>query len=342
MQDSRTSMVDRPLVSVIVPVYNVEDYIEQCVLSIIAQTYRELEIVLVNDGSTDGSGAICDRLGKRDARIVVYHKTNGGLSDARNYGLRKAFGQWISFVDGDDYVSPAFIEVLLKAVLDHGCSLSAVPFGKPFRDGAACDVVADARHVAPARLRSSREMQRSLLYQEFDTGAPWRLYKREVLGDNPFPKGMYYEDLACVYRIVHKVDQIAVIDCCDLYAYRMRSTSIIRQAYRPIKAHSALAVADRLYKDIANWYPELTDAAASRCFSVCRMVFAQVPIGSHATSETARDGRLLWDVLKRHRGTVLHDKHARKRERLAAAVACTGIFSFSLFCAACRKIGIMR
>ncbi|MEI3230704.1 MAG: glycosyltransferase [Gordonibacter pamelaeae] len=70
----------------------------------------------------DESGDYCDRLGKRDARIVVYHKTNGGLSDARNYGLRKAFGQWISFVDGNDYVSPAFIEVLLKAVLDHGCS----------------------------------------------------------------------------------------------------------------------------------------------------------------------------------------------------------------------------
>ena len=169
MQDLLMSATDRPLVSVIVPVYNVEDYLEQCVLSIIAQTYHELEILLVDDGSTDESGVICDRLSEVDARVAVYHKANGGLSDARNYGLRRALGQWVSFIDGDDYVSPVFIEVLLEAALDHGCFLSAVPFGKPFRDGSDCDMVTDVRCAIPASVLTSWEMQRLLLYQKFDT-----------------------------------------------------------------------------------------------------------------------------------------------------------------------------
>lgn len=335
-------MIGEPLVSVIVPVYNVKRYLEECVSSLVAQTYRNIEILLVDDGSTDGSGALCDRLARTDSRIRVLHKPNGGLSDARNRGLREASGEWISFVDSDDWVSPIFIEALLRAALDSGCEISAIPFGKPFRDGNACALADSLASMAPAKPLASPCVQRLMLYQTLDTGAPWRLYSREPLGVDPFPVGLYYEDLASVYRIVRRVDRVAVLNGRDLYAYRMRRDSIIRQEYKHIKAESALRIADRLYRDITAWYPDMAAAAASRCFSVCRMVYSQVPTGADATVDANRDRDELWAVLKRHRAAIVFDAHARKRERLAAGIACLGRAPFDLFCVAARKAGLLQ
>ena len=337
-------MKETPLVSVIVPVYNVKDYLEECFFSIVGQTYSNLEIILVDDGSTDGSGELCDNLASQDARAVVFHKENGGLSDARNYGLRNAHAEWISFIDSDDYVSPVFIEVLLNACLETGCEISAIPFGKPFKDGSACSLVESLGPVAPAKALSSPDVQRLMLYQALDTGAPWRLYAKTLLGVDPFPRGLYFEDLASVYKIIHKVDRVAVVDCRELYAYRMRRNSIIRQEYKHIKGASALKIADELYTNICNWYPDLADAAASRCFSVCRMVFAQIPSphSSKTLVSTIQDEESLWAVLTRFRTTVLIDNAARKRERFAAAVACLGKRPFRCFCNCCRRLGKMR
>lgn len=330
------------LVSIIVPVYNVKDYLEQCFWSIANQSHSQIEIILVDDGSTDGSSELCDILAAQDVRATVIHKENGGLSDARNWGLRAANGNWISFVDSDDYISPIFISTLLKACLETGCQISTVPFGKPFDDGNECILVELPTSVASAETLSSSEVQRLMLYQALDTGAPWRLYAKTLLGEDPFPKGLYYEDLASIYKIVHKVDSVAVVDCRDLYAYRMRSNSIIRQSYKHIKGESALIIVNQLHRDICDWYPDLSKAAASRCFSVCRMVFAQVPTGSKATVEEQSDRQALWDVLKRHRSTVLHDSNARPRERLAAFIACLGQSAFSGFCTLARKMGMMQ
>ena len=329
-----------PLVSVIVPVYNVRDYLEECLESLVLQTYRNIEIIVVDDGSTDGSGAVCNGYAADD-RIRVFHKQNGGLSDARNYGLARSCGEWVSFVDSDDYVSPAFVETLLCAALDTGCDIAAIPTGKPFRDGENCQL-SSSRSLEPAKSLPSSCVQRLMLYQVLDTGAPWRLYRRALLGVDPFPKGLYYEDLASVYRIIHKVDQVAVLGCRDLYAYRIRSNGITRQSYKHIKAESALVIANNLYADISRWYPDLAVAAASRCFSLCRMVFAQIPVGGAATKEALRDKSDLWNVIKEHRAVVLHDPHARKRERFAALVAHFGMSAFSLFCVVARKAGLLR
>lgn len=334
-------MANSNLVSVIVPVYNVKPYLRECFDSICRQSYRNIEIILVDDGSTDGSGELCDVLAASDDRTTVLHKENGGLSDARNAGLRIAQGDWISFVDSDDYISPVFIEVLFNACRDTGCQISAVPFGKPFNDGYACPLVESLDPVAPAKALPSPDVQRLMLYQTLDTGAPWRLYAKAPLGIDPFPKGLYYEDLASVYKIIHKVDSVAVVDCRELYAYRMRSNSIIRQEYRHIKGESALIIADRLYQDICNWYPDLSKAAASRCFSVCRMVYAQIPMAGVSESDL-KDRDDLWNNLSTFRLPVLKDFEARKRERLAAFFACCGRRIFSVFCSACRLSGLMQ
>lgn len=332
---------EQPLISVIVPVYNVVRYLDECVRSIVEQSYRNLEIILVDDGSTDASGRLCDKWKARDTRIAVYHKHNGGLSDARNYGLKRCHGAWISFVDSDDFLSPIFIEVLMLAAQNFGCSVVAVPFGKQFRDGTHCLLSMDVSSLPLPQMISSDEAQKRLLYQQMDTGAPWRLYRREILGSDPFPKGIYYEDLATVYKILHRVSAVAVVDTTYLYAYRTRPNSIIHQSYRHIKGESALKISKTLYQDICRWYPQLAAAAASRCFSLCRMVFAQIPLDSHS-KEMVHDRTALWHVLRSFAWTIVCDPHARKRERLAAAIAVMGKYPFTLFCKACRKVGLLR
>ena len=118
--------MNNKLISVIVPVYNVEHYLNRCVDSILAQTYSDLEILLVDDGSTDSSGAICDAYARQDARVQVIHKKNGGLSDARNCGIEHAKGRYFCFVDSDDGIAPQMIEVLYRNLLNAGADVSAV------------------------------------------------------------------------------------------------------------------------------------------------------------------------------------------------------------------------
>ncbi len=335
-------MTKTPLVSVIVPVFNVVNYVQECIHSITQQSYSRLEIIIIDDGSTDGSSDICDELAVVDSRICVYHKENGGLSDARNYGLAQARGEWVSFIDSDDYVSPIFIETLLDAAMCTKCEIAAFPYGKPFMDGEDCSLLLQHDDIPSVRVLSQYEYQKEMLYQHLDTGAPWRLYRRDVLGKAPFPIGLYYEDLASIYKIVHKVDRVALIDCCLLYAYRQRSTSIIRQTYSSHKKNSALTVANQLYRDVCMWYPNLAAAAASRCFSICRMVFAQIPIKKNQKQEMEHDRDELWDVLVRYRSAVVCDVYARKRERLAAGIAYLGKGAFTAFCYLARKIGLLR
>ena len=120
------------MISIVVPVYNVEKYLSQCLDSILTQTYKNLEIILVDDGSTDKSGSICDSYKKKDPRIVVIHKENGGLSDARNAGVAICKGDFISFVDSDDYLSPYFYEILMGVAQKRNCDIVALKSGTDF------------------------------------------------------------------------------------------------------------------------------------------------------------------------------------------------------------------
>ena len=331
-----------PLVSVVVPVYNVERYVRQCVESLVAQTYPKLEIILVDDGATDSSGEICDEIAAAHDNVTCFHKENGGLSDARNYGLAHSHGEWISFVDSDDYVSPIWIEALYSAAFAADCPISAVIDGTRFVDGTSTVLCQDAKAVPLPRVLDDYTVLEGMLYQHITTGAQWRLYRRDMLGEEPFPKGLYYEDLASTYKFVRRAGKVAVLDCKSLYAYRLRAGSIIRQSYRHVKGYSAVTIANQLYRDVTDWYPDLTAAASSRCFSVCRMVFGQVPTGEEATEEERKDRQALWQVIERHRSVVRSDSRARSRERLAASIACMGEGPFLAFCYLARSLGKMQ
>lgn len=333
---------DGPLVSIVVPVFNVGTYLEECVHSLINQTYANIEVLLVNDGSSDDSLSVCERVASTDCRITVLDKQNGGLSDARNAGLCAANGEWVCFVDGDDYVSPIFVESLLYAARTSGCSIAAVPFGTKFFEGEKADLICKMDEIPLCGKESAKDYIEDLLYQSWDTGVPWRIYKREILGSAPFKTGIYYEDLESVYRIVHDVNEVALLDERGLYAYRMRGNSIMGSSYSSIKGESALMIAEQMTSDLESWYPDLSRAVASRCFSLCRVVYAQLPLVPSRKQDVAPEKHAIWKVLCDKRKIVLCDRGARKKERLAAFIACFGSLPFQLFCLLCRALGLMR
>lgn len=208
-----------PLVSVIIPVYKVEAYLRECVDSVLSQTYANLEIILVDDGSPDGCPAICDAYAAKDSRVRVIHKENGGLSDARNAGMKIASADWWTFVDSDDVIHPQMIELLMKPMLkDSAVTLSTCEFVR-FVD-------------EPARaLSSENPVYESRTLKEFgytvSARVAWgKIYHRNLFSGISYPKRRLHEDEFITYKLMYKADSIAYIGI-PLYFYRQREDSIM-------------------------------------------------------------------------------------------------------------------
>lgn len=218
-------MEKQPLISVIIPVYNVEEFMDQCIRSVVEQTYKNLEIILVDDGSPDQSGKKCDEWEKKDPRIRVIHKKNGGLSDARNAGMAVAKGDYIGFIDSDDYISEDMYEVLLNLCLENDLPLSCVrndTFGRgyePPKDNGKMEIV------------SARKMLIMItwpwLYPDLYTTMRVmpRLYRRDIVEGVLFPKGRCYEDITFSTEVFQRAGKIAFYNRA-LYHYRLREDSI--------------------------------------------------------------------------------------------------------------------
>lgn len=212
-------------VSIIVPVYNMEMYVEECVQSIINQTYKNIEIIIVDDGSVDNSGQICDDIQKNDARISVVHKANEGLSSARNAGMEQATGDYLMFVDSDDYLMKDAIEKLVLAIEKNDCSF------------AFCDMKASTDRIGEFECRhKSEELVSDLEFRAWLTNAICReyvlavivinkLFKREVIEDIRFDYGVYHEDEFFVNKLLEKRCN-AVYLGEQLYYYRQTPGSI--------------------------------------------------------------------------------------------------------------------
>lgn len=210
------------IISVIVPVYNVENYIDECVNSLINQTYVDIEIILVDDGSTDNSGILCDNFAKIDSRIKSLHKSNGGLSDARNYGINHSSGKYIMFVDSDDVVDKNIVYELhehLKYNLDSDLVVSQLTH---FYDGKDPNYF----HSLNTKLMTNEEAIEDFLYQKvIPTSACGKLYKKDILTDIRFVKDQRFEDNEFVFKILLNSNNI-IFSESKLYAYRHRENSI--------------------------------------------------------------------------------------------------------------------
>lgn len=219
------------MISVIIPIYKVEAFLDRCVQSVLNQTYRDIEIILVNDGSPDNCPAMCDAWAKQDSRIKVIHKPNGGLSDARNAGLDIATGEYVAFVDSDDYIHPQMYDIMLDAMLRTqsdivSCRLRQVDEGE--------DVVFP-KHLSPTIIEVVKSKNALEQFHEKYLNLIWmsactKLYHRSIFATLRFRRGIIFEDLDLFPYIIAEAKHIAIIDQ-ELYCYRTSAQSITHSPF---------------------------------------------------------------------------------------------------------------
>lgn len=248
-------------ISVIVPIYNIIDCLERCVMSIVNQTYKELEIILVDDGSTDGTAALCDVLETKDIRIRTFHKENGGSSSARNLGLQYSTGDFIGFIDSDDYIEPDMFELLADAVKRHGSKMAQISRDEVNEDGSKRPDVC----IPPAEeiLMTNKDMMRELLMHRGDCSFCTRICAKELFDGRQFPVGELNEDFKLLTQMLSDVESFPILpkQCYHVY-YRMNSNSRRKDKDDFSRVFTDIVVnADYISELVAKHYPELTDIA---------------------------------------------------------------------------------
>ena len=258
----------QPLISVIVPIYNVEDYLNRCVDSIINQTYKNLEIILVDDGSPDNCPKMCDDYAKKDSRIKVVHKENGGLSDARNAGMKVATGGYVSFIDSDDYVSLDFYEILLQTMIDNDSDIVECSVVK-FYENEKFDEYSDDLKVTNYETVDALD---GLISENPFKQHVWnKLYKSSVALDIPYAVGKLNEDEFWTYQVFGKAKKVTRINK-TMYYYFQRNGSIMGNSYN-IRRLDALEGKVNRQAYIEKNFPILTTKAKVDLYGSCMFAY---------------------------------------------------------------------
>lgn len=251
-------------VSIIVPVYKVENYIIQCIDSILNQTYKNLEIILVDDGSPDKCPKICDDYSKSDGRIKVIHKPNGGLSSARNAGLEVATGGFIMFVDSDDFIEPNMVSRMMEVQHKSGSDVICCEINR-FRDG-KYELMEIFHSDIPSETISSEEFIKRLLLTKTSCASWNKLYRKEVIGEQRFIVGRYNEDMIFLYYLFQKPFQITLINDA-LYNYRVTPNSVTTSFGS--RSLDYLYNAQDMFKHVVKLRPELLPCVKHYMNRVC-------------------------------------------------------------------------
>lgn len=310
----------QPLVSVIVPVYKVEAYLERCVNSILNQTYRNFELILVDDGSPDHCPELCDECAKKDSRIKVIHKPNGGVSDARNVGMDEAKGDYITFVDSDDWVLPQYIEELVRLIRENNSQVSVC----------CCALVTqeinhEQKVVLKEKVFDKVQALETMLYQRhFDTSAWGKMYLGKVIQKYRFPVGKRMEELGIIYRVLMDCESVAWTKQ-KLYCYYQNESSLTHQGFR-VDLLDGIELIDEQFNNIITIYPELKKPANSKKFSV---YCYSLRVLAEQDEKWNQIRTKLWSFIKSYRIIMLLDSKARIKNRIAAMCSFLGKNGFS-------------
>ncbi len=243
------------LVSIIIPVYNVEKYLKRCMESVLRQTYRNFEVILVDDGSTDKSLDICKEYEKKDERIKVIHKKNGGLSSARNSGLNVMKGSLFTFIDSDDWVEEKYVESLVKAILENNADIAQCSYCKKN----VKDEIIMHGNIHNDILNGKDEIMRSFFVnQNYITVAWMKIYRSKKFGDVRFYEGKNNEDTIYVADYIDIVDKIVVIED-ELYNYFFNENSIMNASLTDKKVSDAYFSAEYMLSKCENSYPKYSN-----------------------------------------------------------------------------------
>lgn len=301
-----------PLVSVIVPCYNVEQYLPKCIDSILNQTYQNLEVWLVDDGSPDRCGEICDEYAKKDARIKVIHKKNGGLADARNVALDVMTGEYVVCVDSDDYISPTHIEGLYHLIEKYGAEISINTFCAFYEGKTPKPILKSTKDWIMDGLHATEMM----FYQEhFDNTAWGKMYKASLFDGIRYPKGLLFEDLPTTYKLLLRAKKV-VFNNEQSYFYLIRSNSIEGAAFSPKKLDSALELMTIMDRDQEK-LQSIIRSYNCRMVSFVFHLMLQMPDGYEHRKNFE-------DKIRKVRWSVLTDRKARKKARIACLLSFVG------------------
>ncbi|MCC8050304.1 MAG: glycosyltransferase [Clostridiales bacterium] len=305
-------MKAKELVSIIVPVYGVENYLDVCVKSIIDQSYHNIEIILVDDGSKDNCPAMCDKWARKDSRIKVIHKENGGLSDARNVGTNEAKGAYITYVDSDDVIHKEYVEYLYGLIKKYKADISIC------RLKDCIDVPESEDEKKEEFVYSNVQSIEKMLYQiEFTNSASGKLYSMKFAELLQFPIGKYHEDLMTIYKVLYEAEIIAYGQR-ELYYYMHHPGSISHSDIFSRSYADLLEAIDGIEDFVEKKCPEIVSSVYSRKFSCYSQVLEVVEESDSDISD------MLWNWIKEHRTQIVKNSNVRKKNRMAAALTYFG------------------
>lgn len=291
-----------PLISVIVPVYKVEAYLSRCVDSILAQTYQNLEILLVDDGSPDNCGKICDEYAQRDPRVRVIHKTNGGLSSARNAGIDAATGEYLGFVDSDDWISVEMYETLYGLIEKYKVPLA---FGGRFDYSSRTQTETIGLCPPKEEVISGEEVVRRIFtWDQMDSSACDKLYHRDLFEEIRYPLGLIGEDVPTTYRLAMKAEK-AVACPIPFYHYFHREGSI---TMTPVTDRDFCYVeaVQGVEKDVCSRWPQLAEYARYLKLVTVGNTLLQIEITPDAyRKQFTAKGQAYKKILRENMGDIL-------------------------------------
>lgn len=311
-----------PTITVVVPVYNVEKYLETCVDSICAQTFQDIEILLVDDGSTDNSGELCDKLREKDNRIRVIHKKNGGLSDARNAGIAAAKGDYIGLVDSDDYIAPDMYELLYCNLLREQADVSACTHILCFKDKQDCTSKRGCEVMSGLDFIGI-----SLKGQDMTISSCIKLYKKEILMQTPFTVGRQYEDALLLGQLYQKVDKV-VVDYSPKYYYVRHADTITTNAYSSRKLDNIYAFENNLAV-VQKFCPQYSDVAWYRVFRAYYEVFDSIIQSDNADARKDKAG--VKKFIRGHLFQILRNPYIVSTRKMAVVLSLTSEAMYKQF-----------
>lgn len=291
------------MISIIIPIYNVEKYLDTCLDTVVNQTYRDIEIILVDDGAKDNSGVIADNWANKDQRIKVIHQENGGLSKARNTGIKAASGQYLIFVDSDDVVALNMVERLYELVVEHQAQIA----------------IADAQHIFGERkeyraagqikVYTNLEAIREMWYQNSFLPSAWgKIYQKELFEGVQYKEGIIFEDVEVMHRLFYQCSKI-VYSTEELYGYVHHEASITTNPFSQ-KDLVILDICDQIL-DFSRDKPEISRAAKHY------YIVGALRVYLNALPEMAQARQEAQQRLAKYGKTVLHDENIRKKTKYA-------------------------
>ena len=317
--------MENNLITVVVPVYNVENYLEECIKSIINQTYKNLEIILVDDGSTDNSGKICDEYKKEDNRIKVIHKKNGGLSDARNTGIDNSNGKYITFIDSDDIIKEDYIEYLYNLIKKYNTQVSICSYSVSMENGKKID---NGKGYNEKKLTKIETLDRMLNEEGFTVSACSKLYDIELFNNIRYPKGKLCEDNGTTYKLFDKVDYIAYGNESK-YFYFKRNGSIMRSNFNERK-FDMIELTDEMCDYLDLNYPELKNSIERRRFYSRFNVLRQMVVSKNLDDKLIKKEDEIIKWIKDRKKEIMKNPKSSKRDKLALICLCFGKRFFEL------------